>query len=101
VIGAGTYADDRACAVSATGAGEYFIRVGVAKAIAERMRLLGEGAQAAADAAIAEVGALGGDGGVIVAGANGSTAFALNTAGMYRARADSAGLREVKIFGDE
>jgi beta-aspartyl-peptidase (threonine type) len=101
LIGAGTYADDRACAVSATGAGEYFIRVGAAKAIADRMALLGEGSQQAADAVIAEIGALGGDGGVIVAGADGSTAFALNTAGMYRGRADSEGQREVAIFGDE
>lgn len=101
LIGAGTYADDRACAVSATGAGEYFIRAGAAKAIADRMVLLGEGVQQAADAVIAEVGALGGDGGVIVAGADGGTAFALNTAGMYRARADSEGLREVKIFADD
>ena len=101
VIGAGTYADDRAGAVSATGAGEFFIRTVAAKAICERMRLLGESAQAAAEAVIAEIGELGGDGGVIVAGADGSTAFALNTAGMYRARADSGGLREVKIFSDE
>ena len=63
MVGAGTYADDRACAVSATGAGEVFIRVGVAHEICARMRLLGEEAQAAADAVIAEVGALGGDGG--------------------------------------
>lgn len=101
VIGAGTYADDRSCAVSATGAGEYFIRAGAAKAICERISLLGETAQQAADAVIAEIGTLGGDGGVIVAGADGSTAFALNTAGMYRGRADSSGIREVKIFGDE
>ena len=67
VIGAGTYADDRVCAVSATGAGEYFIRAGVAHEICARMRLLGESAQVAAEAVIAEVGALGGDGGVIVA----------------------------------
>jgi beta-aspartyl-peptidase (threonine type) len=101
VIGAGTYADDRAGAVSATGAGEYFIRSAAAKAICDRMRLLGEGAQAAADAVIAEIGDIGGHGGVIVAGANGSPAFALNTAGMYRGRADSEGLREIAIFGDE
>lgn len=100
VIGAGTYADDRACAVSATGAGEFFLRTGAAKAIAERVRLLGEDVQAAADAVIAEVGALGGDGGVIVAGADGRTAFALNTAGMYRGRSDSDGLHEVAIFAD-
>ncbi|MEO6041109.1 MAG: isoaspartyl peptidase/L-asparaginase, partial [Croceibacterium sp.] len=73
VIGAGTYADDRSCAVSATGAGEVFIRAGVAHEIGARMRLLGESAQAAADAVMAEVGALGGDGGVIVAAPDGTT----------------------------
>ena len=98
VIGAGTYADDRACAVSATGAGEYFIRAGVAHEICERMRMKGESAQTAADAVIAEVGVLGGSGGVIVVAPDGSTAFAFNTPGMYRARADSEGLREAAIF---
>jgi beta-aspartyl-peptidase (threonine type) len=100
VIGAGNYADDRACAVSATGAGEVFIRTGVAHEIGARMRLLSESAQAAADAVIAEVGALGGDGGVIVAAADGTTVFSFNTPGMYRGRADSEGLREVAIFRD-
>jgi beta-aspartyl-peptidase (threonine type) len=98
VIGAGTYADDRACAVSATGTGEFFIRAGVAHEICARMRMLGEGAQVAADAVIAEVGALGGDGGVIVATPGGATVFSFNTSGMYRGRADSSGLREVAIF---
>jgi beta-aspartyl-peptidase (threonine type) len=98
VIGAGNYADDRACAVSATGAGEFFLRAGVAHEIGARMRLLGESAQAAADAVIAEVGALGGDGGVIVAAADGTIVFSFNTPGMYRGRADSEGLREVAIF---
>ncbi|WP_338467394.1 isoaspartyl peptidase/L-asparaginase [Novosphingobium sp. ZN18A2] len=100
VIGAGTYADDRSCAVSATGAGEFFIREGVAHEIGARMRLAGESAQQAADTVIGEVGALGGDGGVIVAAPDGSTAFAFNTPGMYRGRADNAGLREVAIFAD-
>jgi beta-aspartyl-peptidase (threonine type) len=98
VIGAGTYADDRGGAVSATGAGEFFIRAAVAHTISERMRLLGETARQAADAEIGEVGALGGDGGVIVAGPDGDTAFAFNTPGMYRGRADSSGLREIAIF---
>ena len=98
VIGAGTYADDRGGAVSATGAGEFFIRAAVAHTISERMRLLGETVRQAADAAIGEVGALGGDGGVIVAGPDGDTAFAFNTPGMYRGRADSSGLREIAIF---
>jgi beta-aspartyl-peptidase (threonine type) len=101
VIGAGTYADDRACAVSATGAGEFFIRAGVAHEICARMRLLGEDAQTAAEAVIAEVGVLGGDGGVIVAEPGGRTVFAFNTPGMYRGRADSGGTREVAIFAGE
>ena len=100
LIGAGTYADDRACAVSGTGAGEFFIRAGVAHTIAARVRFLGETVQQAADAAIAEAAELGGDGGVIVAGADGSTAFAFSTPGMYRGRADSGGLREVALFGE-
>ena len=98
VIGAGTYADDRSAAVSCTGSGEYFIRAAVAHALCERMRLLGESAQEAADAVIAEVAALGGDGGLIVAAADGSTAFAFSTPGMYRARCDAAGLDEAAIF---
>ena len=101
VIGAGTYADDRAGAVSATGSGEYFIREGAAHEICARMRLLGEGPQAAAEAVIAELGTLGGEGGVIVAAPDASTAFAFNTSGMYRARADASGLREVAIFRDQ
>lgn len=101
VIGAGNYADDRGCAVSATGAGEFFIREGVAHEICARMRLLGESAQRAADAVIAEVDALGGDGGVIVASPGTAPVFAFSTPGMYRGRADSTGLREVAIFAEE
>ncbi|WP_114522432.1 isoaspartyl peptidase/L-asparaginase [Altererythrobacter sp. ZODW24] len=101
IIGAGTYADNRACAVSATGAGEYFIRAGVAHEICARMRMLGESAEVAAQAVIAEVGELGGSGGVIVAAPDGTTAFVMNTPGMYRGRADSSGVSEVAIFDDE
>lgn len=98
VIGAGTYADDRSAAVSCTGSGEFFLRAAAAHALCERIRLLGEDAQVAADAAIAEVTELGGHGGLIVAAADGATAFAFSTPGMYRARCDSAGLDEVAIF---
>ncbi|WP_407643349.1 isoaspartyl peptidase/L-asparaginase family protein [Pseudoblastomonas halimionae] len=101
MIGAGTYADNRACAVSATGWGEYFIRVGVAAEICARMRMKGESAQVAADAVIAEMGEMGGNGGVIVAGTNGDLAFAFDTAGMYRGRADSTGRNAVAIFASE
>src|SRR3546814_6465384 len=62
VIGAGTYAGNRSCAVSATGEGEYFIRVGVARQICNRVQMAGEDVQTAADAVIGEVGALGGEG---------------------------------------
>lgn len=101
IIGAGTYADNASCAVSATGWGEYFIRVGVARTICLRMQMKGEDAQTAADAVIAEVGALGGDGGVIVVAPNGDAAFSMNSAGMYRGRATSSGANEVAIYSDE
>ena len=101
IPGAGTYADNRSCAVSATGTGEYFIRAGVAKSICDLILLTGMGAREAADHLIADVGAMGGDGGVIVVSNAGDTSFSFNTQGMYRARADSTGLTEVAIYGDE
>lgn len=123
VIGAGTYADNRSCAVSATGWGEYFIRVGVAQEICTLLRhglnheamktgdpvaeqhrewLVSEGySQKVADKVMAEVKELGGDGGVIVVTPYGETLFSFNTAGMYRGRANSDGLNEVAIFGGE
>ncbi len=91
VVGAGTYADDRACAVSATGHGEYFIRAGVAHEICARVRLSGDSGQVAADAVMGEVEALGGTGGVIVVTPKGEMVYSFNTAGMYRGKADAAG----------
>ncbi len=101
IIGAGTYADNRACAISATGAGEFFIRLGVAHEICARMRMKGEDAKTAADAVIRELGELGGTGGVIVAAPDGTAAWSYNTPGMYRGRATSAGVKQVGIYGDE
>jgi beta-aspartyl-peptidase (threonine type) len=100
LIGAGTYADDRSGAVSATGAGEYFIRAAVAHEICARIRLHGETAQAAADAVIADVGALGGTGGVIVVTPGGEGVWAFNSPGMYRGVAGPDGTK-VAIYGDE
>ena len=100
LIGCGTYADDRSGAVSCTGAGEYFIRATVAQEICARMRMLGEDVQTAADTVIADVGALGGTGGVIVVTPSGEAAFAFNTPGMYRGVASAAG-RQVAIYADE
>lgn len=101
LIGAGTDADDRACAVSATGAGEFFIRIGVAHEISARIRFTGEDLQTAADHVLAETRALGGTGGVIVAGPNGDVAWSFTTPGMYRGRAGSDGTRRTAIYGDE
>jgi beta-aspartyl-peptidase (threonine type) len=100
IIGAGTWADDRSCAVSATGTGEYFIRAAVAHEIASRIRLKGETVAEAAEAAIAEMGALGGTGGVIVVSVDGESAAPFNSVGMYRGLATPEG-RTVAIYGDE
>ena len=101
LIGAGTYADDRAGAVSCTGSGEFFIRANVAHEICARVRLAGETLEAAVETVLAEVTALGGTGGIIVAGPKGEALWRFSTPGMYRARLDSAGGREVAVFGDE
>ena len=101
LIGAGTYADDRACAVSATGAGEYFIRANVGHEIGARIRHLGEGIDKAAAAVMADVQALGGTGGVIIAGPDGGFAWHFTTPGMYRGSANADGVRQVCIFADE
>lgn len=107
IIGAGTYAQNGVCGVSATGTGEFFIRVGVARDICGRMQFNGESAQDAADNVIAEVGALTnnqgapGDGGVIVLDGEGRFAWAMNTLGMYRAQLSAGGEPVVQIFADE
>ena len=101
VIGAGTYASNaEGCAVSATGSGEYFIRSTVARDICIRTRD-GATVQAAAEAEIADVGSIGGDGGVIVMGKDGSVGFAMNTSGMYRGAVGPDRPATVAIYGDE
>jgi len=101
VIGAGTYAQNGVCGVSATGAGEYFIRVGVARAICARIELHHESVQQAADHVIAEVGAIQGDGGVIVLDRSGHHAWSFNTPGMYRAYLEAGGDPVIQIYSDE
>ncbi|WEK58103.1 MAG: isoaspartyl peptidase/L-asparaginase [Candidatus Brevundimonas phytovorans] len=101
IIGAGTYASNAdGCAVSATGSGEYFIRATVARDICQRTST-GMGVQAAADAEIADVGSIGGDGGVIVMGKDGTVAFSMNTSGMYRGSVSSSAAPRVAIYADE
>lgn len=101
LIGAGTYADDRAAAVSCTGSGEYFIRLGVAHEICARVRLAGWSIEDAADTLIDELGDLGGKGGVIVVSPDGSGGWAFNTKAMYRAMATHDSPPEIAIYGDE
>ncbi|HEX6742200.1 MAG TPA: isoaspartyl peptidase/L-asparaginase [Sphingomicrobium sp.] len=100
LIGAGTYADDRSAAVSATGSGEYFIRAVAAHQLAERVRLGGESLQAALDAVLADISELGGTGGLIAVAATGEAAWGFTTGAMYRGIAD-AGSRKVAIYADE
>jgi beta-aspartyl-peptidase (threonine type) len=84
VIGAGTYAADGTCAVSSTGSGEFYIRASAARQVCDRIAWQRLSAQEAAEATIADIGSIGGDGGLIVMDSAGRIAFAMNTSGMYR-----------------
>jgi beta-aspartyl-peptidase (threonine type) len=86
IIGAGTYADNRSCAVSATGHGEVFIRTVVAHDICARMRFGGRSIGAAVrEVVLGELPPLGGEGGVIAIDARGEIAIEFNSEGMFRA----------------
>ena len=100
LIGAATYAQNGVCAVSATGHGEYFIRVAVAKTICARVELAGESIGEAAQSALDQVADLGGDGGVVVIGGNGQYEYVFNSKGMYRGMIDPDGM-ETAIFEQE
>ena len=101
VIGAGTYADNESCAVSATGHGEYFIRYNVAADICARMKYQGLTLNDAANTVVNDVLVkAGGDGGVIAIDAKGNVAMPFNSAGMYRASVDINGEVKVAIYKD-
>ncbi len=84
IIGAGTYARDGVCAVSATGSGEYFIRETAARQVCDRIAWKGEDVQTAADQTMASITRIGGDGGLIAMDGQGRPAFGMNDLGMYR-----------------
>ncbi len=85
IIGAGTYASNETCGISATGHGEYFIRLGVAHAIHAQMKYGNSSlADAAADVIQKQLTALGGDGGIIGLDKNGKIVMEFNSEGMYR-----------------
>ena len=100
LIGAGTYADNRSAAVSATGSGEFFIRAVAAHQLAERIRIGGQSLQAALDSVLDDIRSLGGKGGLIAVAADGEAAWGFTTPAMYRGMADASG-RTVAIYSEE
>ena len=98
IIGAGTYANNKTCAVSATGTGEYFIRSAVAHDISAMMEYKGFSLDKASRTAIKKMGKLGGSGGVVCIDAKGNIAMPFNTKGMYRGYIKSNGKPKVYIY---
>ena len=102
IIGAGTYASNASCAVSATGSGEYFIRLTVAREVCALVQYRHMSLKAAADEVVKKrLTKLGGEGGVIAAAPDGTLAWSFNTEGMYRARQTEGGKPVVRIYADE
>jgi beta-aspartyl-peptidase (threonine type) len=101
LIGAGTYADNRSCAVSATGHGEAFIRAAVAHDIGARMRYGGSSlVQAVREVVLTELPALGGEGGVIAIDREGHIVMEFNSEGMFRASRSADAPAQIHIYRD-
>jgi beta-aspartyl-peptidase (threonine type) len=99
IIGAGTYADDRSCAVSATGHGEVFIRAAVAHDICSRMRFGGRTLSTAVrEVVLEELPALQGEGGVIAIDRHGEIAMEFNSEGMFRASKRAGEEAQIAIY---
>ncbi len=102
VIGAGTFAENESCAVSATGHGEYFIRYNVASDICARVKYQGITISQAGDEVINKVlKPIGGTGGVIIIDTQGNISLPFNTSGMYRASKSNTQATYVGIFKGE
>lgn len=102
IIGAGTYADNNACAVSCTGHGEYFMRLAVAYQIAAAVEYGKLALREAAEWVIhTKLSNLGGKGGVIALDKKGNVAMPFNTPGMYRAYVTENGEVTVKLYGED
>lgn len=100
IIGAGTYASNQSCAVSATGQGEFFIRGVAAHSVASRVRFGDQSLEEAAQTTIDEIEELGGVGGVITLDADGNIAAPFSTTGMFRAYVNTEGETAIRIFED-
>jgi beta-aspartyl-peptidase (threonine type) len=101
LIGAGTYADNRTCAVSCTGWGEFFIRAQVAYDISAQMNYLATPLAQAAQNSLDKALKLGGDGGLVAIDAGGRIAMPFNTKGMFRASHVSGKPVYVGLFGSD
>jgi beta-aspartyl-peptidase (threonine type) len=100
IIGAGTYADNATCAVSATGHGEFFLRYGAAFEIAARLRHAGQSLHQAAGAVIETLAKFGGRGGVVAVDRNGEVTLTFNTSGMYRGYVGPDGVIRTAIWDE-
>lgn len=100
IIGAGTYANNRTCAVSGTGDGEYFIRGVVAYDISAMMEYQNKSLKEAAQTVIEKLGKLGGTGGLVAIDRNGNVAMPFNTEGMYRGSINAEGRITIEIYKD-
>lgn len=98
IIGAGTYANNRTCAMSGTGEGEYFMRVVAGHEISALMEHRGLPLAQAAQAVIDQITELGGAAGLIAIDRNGNIALPFNTAGMYRGFVDAEGTNVIAIY---
>jgi len=98
IIGAGTYASNAGCAVSATGHGEYFIRTVVAHDICAQMQYAKLPLAESVKNTLGRMKALGGNGGVIAIDARGGIVMDFNSEGMFRGARTSAGRRETAIY---
>ncbi|HEY2614351.1 MAG TPA: isoaspartyl peptidase/L-asparaginase [Chthoniobacterales bacterium] len=98
IIGAGTYANNRTCAISATGDGEYFIRVVAGHEISALMEHLGMALDEAARIVLDKIAELGGGGGLIAIDKDGNIALPFNSGGMYRASVDFSGQSVIAIY---
>ena len=102
VIGAGTYADNATCGISATGHGEFFIRNVVAYDVAALMKYKGLSIQEAANEVIMnKLLPIGGSGGIIGLDANGNTIMTFNSEGMFRGKVSSNSEMVIGIYKDE
>ena len=101
LIGAGTYADDRAAAISCTGSGEHYIRLGLAHELCARLRLTDQSLDEVADSLVQELGAVGGKGGFIAVTPDGRACWAFNTPGMYRGVVGHDRPADVAIYGQD